>query len=118
MRLMSFMLTTQQVSDGTKDVTRRLGWANLKPGERVMACEKCQGIPNGGHVKKLRVIECVSNRAEPLCQMTNVPMYGEEEVKRAGFPEMTPKEFVAMFCRHMKVKSWKRVNRIAFKYVP
>ena len=28
---MSFMLTTKQMYDGTKDITRRLGWEKLKP---------------------------------------------------------------------------------------
>jgi hypothetical protein len=62
MRLISFSLTTRQVRDGSKTVTRRLGWADLKPGERLQACVKCMGIPKGGHVEKIRVIECVSNR--------------------------------------------------------
>jgi len=33
MRNMSFSLTTQQCREMTKDVTRRLGWAILKPGD-------------------------------------------------------------------------------------
>ena len=32
MRSMSFMLTTQQIRDRTKSVTRRTGWADLQPG--------------------------------------------------------------------------------------
>lgn len=117
MRLISFSLTTRQVRDGSKTVTRRLGWADLKPGNRLQACVKCMGIPKGGHVEKIRVIECVSNRAEPLCQMTKVPQYGEAEVKREGFPHLTPAQFVEMFCREMKVKPWQSVNRIEFRSV-
>jgi hypothetical protein len=117
MRFMSFSLTTPQIKAGTKTVTRRLGWADLKPGEQVMACVKCMGIPKGGHVEKIRVIECVSNREEPLCQMTNVLAYGDAEVKREGFPKMTPQQFVDMFCKHMKVEAWECVNRVEFRYI-
>lgn len=35
MRRMSFMLTRKQVLDQTKDVTRRNGWAFLKPGDLI-----------------------------------------------------------------------------------
>ena len=47
MRNMSYAMTTQQIIDETKDVTRRLGWADLRPGDRVQACEKCQGLKKG-----------------------------------------------------------------------
>ncbi len=48
MKNISFALTTKQFLDGSKTVTRRLGWANLKPGEILMACEKCMGLGPGG----------------------------------------------------------------------
>ena len=43
-RNMSFMLTTEQVRNKTKTVTRRLGWWFLKPGEIVNAVEKGMGL--------------------------------------------------------------------------
>ena len=39
-RNMSFMITKEQVRNRTKTVTRRLGWAFLKPGDIVNAVEK------------------------------------------------------------------------------
>ena len=64
MRNMSFMLTTAQIRAGTKTVTRRLGWKFLKPGDRLMACVKCQGLGKGGKIEKIREIEVVSVRQE------------------------------------------------------
>lgn len=111
MRNMSFALTTPQVRDRTKDVTRRLGWDDLMPGDRVCAVVKCQGIPKGEKVERICVIECVSNRKEMLCSITPA------EVRREGCCGMTPSDFVEMFCRHNKCAPRDIVNRIEFKYV-
>lgn len=43
MRSMSFMLTTRQIRERSKDVTRRLGWEKLKPGDRLHAMRKVHG---------------------------------------------------------------------------
>ena len=48
MRAMSFMLTTEQMRNRSKSVTRRLGWNTLKPGDRIIAAVKCQGLGKGG----------------------------------------------------------------------
>ena len=111
MRNMSFALTTQQVRDRTKDVTRRLGWGNLKPGERVQACVKCMGLKPGEKIERITVIECVSNHPECIAAIT------PNDVKREGFPEMNPEQFVDMFCEHMRVDRSQVVNRIEFKYI-
>lgn len=47
MRRMSFMLTKEQVLNQTKDVTRRNGWAFLKPGDLIQPVEKCMGLKKG-----------------------------------------------------------------------
>ena len=65
-RNMSFMLTTDQLRAGTKDVTRRLGWWFLKPGDLVWACEKCMGLKKGQKVKRLRLIRVLKTNAERL----------------------------------------------------
>ena len=44
MRNMSFFMTTKQFEDGSKDITRRFGWWNLKPGDRVKAVKKAMGL--------------------------------------------------------------------------
>ena len=118
MRKMSFMLTTAQMRAGTKDVTRRLGWEYLKVGERVMACEKVQGRRNGEPLVRMFPIEIVSVRRERLDRMELEPAYGAEEVKREGFPEMTPWEFVRFFCKsHKGCEEFSMVTRIEFRRV-
>lgn len=124
MRNMSFMLTTRQVRDGTKTVTRRLGWAFLKPGDRLMACVKCQGLGKGGKIEKIREIEVVSVYLAPLCEMETYDDFiggendrGRTEAAREGFPGLNGHQFVCMFCDHMNCESDVEVNRIEFKYV-
>jgi hypothetical protein len=111
MRNMSFALTTEQYKAGTKTETRRLGWANLKPGDRFMAVEKGMGLKRGEHPVKLGPGEVVTNEPERLDAIT------QEAVVREGFPEMTPAEFVAMFCRHMRVEPSQIVNVIRFRHL-
>ena len=122
MKNMSFFLTTAQVREGTKTVTRRLGWDFLQPGDRACAVVKGQGIPKGGSIERIRIIECVSNRAEPLWRMLLDPDYGKQEAVKEGFPEMDGLEFVEMLIKHHTSK--RKVvdrntapNRIEFRYV-
>ena len=65
-RNMSFSLTTQQIQNRTKTVTRRKGWALLRPGNRVWACRKCMGLHPGERVERIALLEVVSVRSEPL----------------------------------------------------
>lgn len=39
-RNISFSMTEPQFVDGSKDVTRRMGWKWLKPGDRIMGVRK------------------------------------------------------------------------------
>lgn len=111
-RNMSFMLTMQQVLAGTKDVTRRVGWRNLKPGDHLHAVEKGMGLKRGQKVVRLRRIEVTSVRHERLDAIT------PDDVVREGFPEMTPLEFIELFCRtHQGCTPATIVNRIEFKYL-
>jgi hypothetical protein len=109
MRLMSFSLTEQQYRDGSKDVTRRLGWKFLKVGDRVQAVRKAMGLKRGEHPVKLGVFEVVSVRREQLDTIT------AEDVVREGFPKLTPREFVVMFCNEMGCCWWTEVTRIEFR---
>jgi hypothetical protein len=117
-RNMSFMLTTEQILDESKDVTRRLGWANLQPGTRVRACRKCMGLAKGEQVEVLRMIEIVGVRRERLDAMLIDPDYGDREAVREGFPQMTGSEFVAMFCHEMGCDPETEVSRVEFRYLP
>ncbi len=118
MRNISFSLTIAQFKDSSKDVTRRLGWGNLKPGQDLMACEKCQGIKPGEQLVRLGKIIVMSAGIERLDKLISDPRYGREEVAREGFPDLTPAEFVAMFCKHMKCEPSQLITRIAFCHAP
>ena len=111
MRNMSFSLTTPQFLDGTKDVTRRKGWKFLKPGEHVMACEKCMGLKKGEKIKRLGEIEIVSVRREPLSAID------PEDVPREGFPHLATTGFMKMFQDHMGGTAGQEVTRIEFRRI-
>lgn len=128
MRNISFALTTEQIRNQTKTVTRRLGWRSLKPGTLLQPVVKAQGIPKGGHVEKIGgPIRVVSVRREPL------GVIQKPDVIREGFPELTSMEFIDFFCRSHKTQavyigrhlvrpsrrceSTDAVTRIEFEYV-
>jgi hypothetical protein len=90
MRNISFALTTKQFLDGSKTVTRRLGWRTLRAGERLCACKKCMGLRRGAKIERLGEIEILSVIREPLEHIH------QRDVVREGFPEMSPAEFVEM----------------------
>ncbi len=117
MRNISFSLTEPQFLDGTKTVTRRLGWQFLKPGDHLMGCRKCMGLKPGESIVRLGEIEVVSVRREPLGSMIIDPYYGATEALFEGFPNLTGPEFVAMFCSHMKATSTTEVTRIEFRRI-
>ena len=109
-RNMSFMLTTGQIRNKTKDITRRLKWLFVKPGDILNAVEKGMGLKKGEKVVRICQIRVVSTRLEELNKIT------KEDCIREGFPEMAPREFVEMFCKHNKYEETKTVNRIVFEY--
>lgn len=108
---MSFFLTQEQIVARTKFVTRRAGWVFLKPGERVRAVVKAQGLKAGEKIHPLVVLEIVSIRREPLDAIT------KPECTLEGFPNLSPEEFIAMFCEHMLYRPEFPVNRIEFEYL-
>ena len=107
---MSFMLTTDQVRNRTKTVTRRVGWWNLKTGDRLIAAVKCQGLKKGEKREDIGIIEVVRVSHEELQDITSA------DCSREGFPDMTPAGFVAMFSEKMLCDKRTCVNRIEFKY--
>jgi capsid protein len=54
MRNISFSMTESQFLDGSKDVTRRLGWLTLQAGDHLMACRKCQGLKPGEKINTVK----------------------------------------------------------------
>jgi hypothetical protein len=113
-RNISFALTTDQIKNQTKTVTRRKGWSFVKPGEVLNACVKCMGLRPGEKIERLGQIRVVSVRREPLNTM--IGPYGAMEAKREGFPGMTGTQFVEMFCEHMGGYQDQEVTRIEFEY--
>ncbi len=166
---MSFRLTTGPFLSGDKDVTRRLGWANLNPDEHFMGIRQAQGLKKGAKVERLGECVCLRNEPEELrdiikrpirrildpsiwcknlqkCQHyrrddrrfcpqgclnparfhlldTDTPCVFSQcpgflqETAREGFPELSPVEFVEMFCKANKrqgVTPETVVNRIEF----
>ncbi len=112
MRHISFSMTTPQILDRSKTVTRRVGWTFLKPGELLQAIEKGQGLKKGEHVRKLAVLRVESVRREVLCNISDA------DIKREGFGEMSNTDFVEMFLRsHPGSKGDGPVTRIEFSYV-
>ncbi len=67
---MSFALTEPQLMDGSKTVTRRTGWQNLKPGTRLLAVRKAMGLKAGEKVQPLCEIEITSVRRERIDVIT------------------------------------------------
>ena len=116
------MLTTPLFLDGSKDVTRRNGWAFLKAGDVLCGVEKSQGLGKGGKINRLGMIRVKDVRREPLRAMTDDLEYGFSETAREGFPEPHPKhwpsEFVDFFCRsHKGVTPDTEITRIEFEHL-
>lgn len=124
MRNISFALTTPQFLDGTKDVTRRMGWENVKAGDRLIAREKVMGFKKGEKMPPpLGIIEVISARRESLCLILDDLDYGFEETTREGFPPGHPNHwpsvFVEFFCKsHTGCFPEREITRIEFKRIP
>jgi len=113
MRNMSFAMTTDQVLDQTKTVTRRFAWWFLKPGDVVQPVRKAMGLKKGEQIEKLGFpIRIVSASAEPLFKIT------QEDVIKEGFPGWTPEQFCNFLAEKYKCDPHVAiVNRIEFEYV-
>ena len=110
---MAFSKTIPQMRDRSKTVTRRVGWASLAPGTRLLAIEKGQGLKKGERVVPLGVIEVVDVRQEPLELLLLDERYALVEVALEGFPGRAPADFVALFGTDPALL----VTRIKFRHV-
>jgi len=101
---------------GTKEVTRRDGWAFLEPETQLMAVEKAQGIPPGGRVKKIGPILVASVKMEPSQKMLDNEVYGMQEIRLEGFRGKfrLPIDFVLFLEEELKIPRAKPINRIEF----
>lgn len=114
MRNMSFALTTEQVMNQSKTVTRRFGWWNLKPWDLVQPVKKSMGLKKGEQIEKLGPpLRVLNTRVEPLAAIRNQP----EDVAKEGFPNWTVDQFLDMLNRHYgRLDPNKLTNRIEFEY--
>jgi len=110
-RNISFAMTTEQIQNRSKDVTRRFGWWFLKEGDRLNGVKKSMGLKKGEKIERLCLIEVVSVRKEPLDAIT------QEDVIREGFPDWTPQDFIDFLVKHYSCDPDKPVNRIEFRYI-
>jgi hypothetical protein len=110
-RNMSFAMTTEQVKQKQKTVTRRFGWFFLKPGDEIRAVEKAMGLRKGEKIKPICMIRVVSTRKEPLNSISAA------DVEREGFPGWTPEQFIGMLVDHYRVQRGAMINRIEFEYI-
>jgi hypothetical protein len=109
---MSFHLTTRQVRERSKTVTRRNGWRRARVGQVVQPIVKGQGLKKGEHVERIGgPIRFVDVRREPLNAIT------PEDVALEGFPGMTPAAFVELYRRANGGAADQIVTRIEFEYV-
>lgn len=111
MRNISFALTERQFLDGSKTVTRRVGWRTLEAGTVLQAVRKGMGLKKGEKAHKLGQLRVIAVRRERLDAITI------EDCAREGFPGLTPAEFVAMFCREMSCKPETMVGRIEYERI-
>ena len=112
MRRISFTLTIDQVRCQAKTITRRIGWDNLKVGDRLQPIEKGMGLKKGETQTLLgSPIEIVSIRKEPISAIT------QSDVIAEGFPHWTTVEFIDFLCSKNKCKPSTIVNCIEFKYL-
>lgn len=124
MRNMSFGLTEVAMLEGSKTVTRRLGWLQAKPGDLLRPVRKCMGLRPGERITVLRdPIMVLDVRREPLRRMTDDVDYGFAECALEGFGDHPdyrwPSAFVAMFCAaHRGCTPETVITRIAFDLHP
>ncbi len=111
-RRISFSLTEPQLLDGSKDVTRRFGWQQLRAGDELVAVRKAMGLRKGEQqvvLGRVRVRQAWRERLDAI---------DADDVRREGFPAMTPAAFVEFFCRANKCKPSALVTRIEFSFTP
>ena len=118
MRNIAFSLTKEQVRARTKDVTRRIGWAWLRPGTLLRGVEKGMGLKKGEKVVELAQIRVVDVRRERLDLLVDPALgdYGTQEMVREGFPGLDPQDFMLRYFT-AKIDPDELVTRIEFEYV-
>ena len=134
----SFSATIPQFRARQKHVTRRGNandptWKRLKAGDVLVGCEKCQGLGKGGKIVKMGLINVLEVTREPLDEILNndircTPEYIRISYKNhngrrpneptlEGFPELSPRAFIKMFCEMNDCEPETEITRILFDYL-
>ena len=121
-RLMSVAMTTQAVIERRKTVTRRKGWACLKPCDRLTLCRKVMGRKPGEPLVRIVDVEVVSVRRERLRALTDDLDYGCAEVRLEGMTSDDPGIFPSVFLDRYFVDAQgmspdDEVTRIEWRYM-
>jgi hypothetical protein len=101
--------TLKEESETLKN-KRKVIAAQIKEQERNQV-EKAQGLKKGEHVTRLGKICIVDARWEPLNAID------QADVVREGFEDITPEQFVEMFCKHNHCDPDMDIRRIEFEYL-
>lgn len=109
MRCMSFHLTADAIRNGTKDVTRRLGWRDILVGDVFEGVVKYRGVRVADR-QSLGVFRVVSVRREQLNYICL-----NDVRRREGYPGWTQAQFIDHFCKAMRCDRNVTVTRIEFK---
>lgn len=119
MRNMSFSMTEAKYILRLKDLTRRDGWAFLKPAELFMGVNKVRGFRKGEYPIKFHPSMCISNVPEPLNDIVKRSFRdGKYEVAREGYPAWIGREeeFVRIYVKMNGGPEDKIINRIEFQH--
>lgn len=109
---MSFALTTEQILNQTKTVTRRNGWKTLKAGDLIQPVVKCMGLKKGEKQQLIgKPIKVIGVSSQKLYQITF------EDVRHEGFPSLSQEGFIEMYCKANKCTRKQTVTRIEFEYL-
>jgi len=115
--MMSFAFTANQLQDRTKDVTYRLGWEWLKPGQLIQPVVRTpeEGLKAGERIRPIGgLIQVTKVSRLKLSELQGD--LGVTEAAREGYPMLDGPGFAEMFCRHHNVKLDTVVTRIEFVY--
>ena len=125
---MSVSLTEDAVRERRKTVTRRKGWAFLKPGDRLTLCRKVMGRKPGEPLVRLAEVEVVAVWREPLNAITAADVAREGVAPERYQPDTaTTHEYTCRGCiranwigwysRTMGVSPDADVTRIEWRYL-
>jgi hypothetical protein len=96
-----------------------------------MGCEQCQGLGKGGKIVRMGPIVILETNIEPLDDIIRRPLRINENIMRCypkspfwlsevameGFPDMTERQFVDMFCHMNDCEPETEINNILFDYL-